>query len=151
MSSKLTEVSNNKAFKGWQKVFSHESSELKCKMNFGVYLPQQAETTKLPVIYFLSGLTCSEGNFIQKSGIQKYASDYSVIIVNPDTSPRGEDIPDDSDYDFGIGASFYVDAIQEPWNKNFKMYTYITKELRGLINREFPVLTSQQSIMGHRY
>lgn len=121
-------------------------------MNFGVYLPPQSENDKpLGVIYFLSGLTCTEANFIQKSGVQKYASEHGVIIINPDTSPRGDGIPDDpKSWDFGMGAGFYVDATQEPWKKNYRMYSYITKELVTLINDEFPEIIGQQSIMGHR-
>ncbi|CAG5095070.1 Similar to ESD: S-formylglutathione hydrolase (Sus scrofa) [Cotesia congregata] len=123
--------------------------ELKCKMNFGVYLPPQAELEPVPVIYWLSGLTCTEANFIQKAGAQRYASEHGVILVIPDTSPRGECIPDDPEYDFGMGAGFYVDAIQDPWKNHFRMYSYITKELPTLINHKFPVIAGQQSIMGH--
>ncbi|XP_034934655.1 S-formylglutathione hydrolase isoform X2 [Chelonus insularis] len=118
-------------------------------MNFGVYLPPQAEIEKVPVIYWLSGLTCTEMNFIQKAGAQKHAAKHGVILVIPDTSPRGDDIPDDPAYDFGKGAGFFVDAIQEPWKKNFRMYSYITKELPEIINKNFPILDDKQSIMGH--
>ncbi|XP_063974005.1 S-formylglutathione hydrolase [Diachasmimorpha longicaudata] len=147
--SQITLVSNNKCFGGWQKVYSHDSSELKCKMNFGIYLPPQAEFDPVPVIYWLSGLTCTEQNFITKAGAQGYASEHGVILVIPDTSPRGENIPNDKEYDLGQGAGFYVDATEEPWKENFRMYSYITKELPKLINDNFPVLPSQQSIMGH--
>ncbi|XP_015113781.1 S-formylglutathione hydrolase [Diachasma alloeum] len=147
--SEITLVSSNKCFGGWQKVYSHESSELKCKMNFGIYLPPQAEFEAVPVIYWLSGLTCTEQNFITKAGAQRCASEQGVILVIPDTSPRGEGIPDDKEYDLGQGAGFYVDSTEEPWKKNFRMYSYITKELPTLVNDKFPVLPSQQSIMGH--
>ncbi|XP_074027252.1 S-formylglutathione hydrolase isoform X1 [Leptinotarsa decemlineata] len=146
----LTEVSSNKSFGGVQKVFSHDSKELGCTMKFGVYLPPQAEEKKLPVIYWLSGLTCTEANFIEKSGAQRYAAEYGVIIVNPDTSPRGLNIPGDSEsYDFGVGAGFYLNATQEPWKKNYRMFSYVTSELPKIVNDNFPVAVGQQSIMGH--
>ncbi|XP_043476969.1 S-formylglutathione hydrolase isoform X1 [Leptopilina heterotoma] len=143
-------VSNNKIFGGWQKVYSHESTELKCKMNFGVYLPPQAESGPVPVIYWLSGLTCTETNFIQKAGAQKYAAEQGVMIVAPDTSPRGLNLPgEETSWDFGTGAGFYVDATEEPWKNNYKMYSYVTKELPALINEKFPAIPEKQSIMGH--
>lgn len=148
----LTEISSNKIFGGFQKVFSHESKHLGCVSKFGVYLPPQAEQKKLPVIYWLSGLTCSEANFIEKSGAQKYAAEHGVIIVNPDTSPRNLNIAGDSEsWDFGVGAGFYVDATQDPWKKNYKMYSYVTSELIQIIGENFPILEGKQSIMGHRY
>lgn len=119
-------------------------------MNFGIFLPPQAEAGPVPVIYWLSGLTCTEANFIQKAGAQRSAAEHGVILVIPDTSPRGDDIPNDEAYDFGKGAGFYVDAIKDPWKENFRMYSYVTKELPALINEKFPVLPGQQSIMGHR-
>ncbi|XP_076676307.1 S-formylglutathione hydrolase-like [Andrena cerasifolii] len=146
----INEVSSNKVFGGWQKVYSHESQELGCKMNFGIFLPPQVEAGSVPVIYWLSGLTCTEANFIQKSGAQKYASEHGVILVSPDTSPRNLNIPgQDDDWDFGSGAGFYVDATMEPWNKNYRMYSYVTKELPALINEKFPAMPHTQSIMGH--
>ncbi|KAJ8968558.1 hypothetical protein NQ314_002222 [Rhamnusium bicolor] len=118
----LTEHQSHRSFGGYQKVYSHESKELGCTMKFGVYLPPQVEERKLPVIYFLSGLSATEQNFIIKSGAQRYAAEYGVILVNPDTSPRGDHIPDDPDsMDFGIGAGFFVNATQEPWKKHFKI------------------------------
>lgn len=168
----LKEISSNKSFGGWQKVYTHESSELGCSMKFGVYLPPQAEEKKFPVLYWLSGLTCTEANFIEKSGAQRsvyltvlwmcgnylyftfsrYASDHGVIIVNPDTSPRDLNIPGDSDaYDFGVGAGFYLNATQDPWKKNYRMYSYVTAELPAIINSNFgELLDGKQSIMGHR-
>lgn len=121
-------------------------------MNFGVYLPPQVEEGTVPVIYWLSGLECTEANFIQKAGAQKYAAEYGVILVAPDTSPRGLNIPGEEDsWDFGTGAGFYVDASNEPWKTNYRMYSYITKELPELVNEKFPVTPGQQSIMGHRW
>ncbi|CAH1108970.1 unnamed protein product [Psylliodes chrysocephalus] len=147
----LTEESSNKIFGGYQKIFSHDSEEVGCKMRFGVYLPPQVEENKkLPVIYWLSGLTCSEANFVEKSGAQRYAAEYGIIIVNPDTSPRGLNIPGDSEnWDFGVGAGFYVNATKEPWKKNYRMFSYITSELPKLINNNFPAAEGLQSIMGH--
>lgn len=121
-------------------------------MNFGVYLPPQAESGPVPVIYWLSGLTCTETNFIQKAGAQKYAAEQGVMIVAPDTSPRGLNLPgEETSWDFGTGAGFYVDATEEPWKNNYKMYSYVTKELPALINEKFPVIPDKQSIMGHRF
>ncbi|XP_071078688.1 S-formylglutathione hydrolase-like isoform X1 [Haliotis cracherodii] len=146
----LTEVSSNKMFGGWQKVFSHESSEVKCTMKFGIYLPPQAEGGKIPVLYWLSGLTCTEQNFVTKAGAQKVAAELGIILVAPDTSPRGCNIEgEDESYDFGSGAGFYVDATQEKWKTNYRMYSYITKELPALINSNFPVLSDKQGVTGH--
>lgn len=120
-------------------------------MKFAIYLPSHAEEGSVPVIYWLSGLTCTEANFSEKSGAQKYAAEHGILLVIPDTSPRGLHIPgEDDSYDFGSGAGFYVDATMEPWKKNYRMYSYITKELPSLINKEFPTLSDKQSIMGHR-
>ncbi|CAL1683970.1 unnamed protein product [Lasius platythorax] len=148
--SELTQVQSNKIFGGWQKVYSHNSTELGCKMKFAVYLPPQVEEGPVPVIYWLSGLTCTEANFSEKAGAQKYAANYGVLLVIPDTSPRGLNIPgEDDSYDFGSGAGFYVDATREPWKKNYRMYSYVTKELPALVNKEFATLPDRQSIMGH--
>lgn len=148
--SELIQVQKHKIFGGWQKVYSHNSTELGCAMKFAVYLPPQAEKSSVPVIYWLSGLTCTEANFSEKAGAQKYAAEHGIILVIPDTSPRGLDIPGENDsYDFGSGAGFYVDATCEPWAKNYRMYSYITKELPALINKEFSTLPNKQSIMGH--
>ncbi|XP_049949153.1 S-formylglutathione hydrolase isoform X1 [Schistocerca serialis cubense] len=146
----LIELSSNRCFGGYQKVFSHESSELRCQMNFAVYLPPQSEERSLPVIYWLSGLTCTEQNFIQKAGAQRYAAAHGVIIVCPDTSPRGVNLPGEGDsWDFGSGAGFYVDSVTDPWQKHYRMYSYVTKELPDIINTNFPVLADKVSIMGH--
>jgi S-formylglutathione hydrolase len=119
-------------------------------MNFGIFIPPQAESAKVPVIYWLSGLTCTEQNFITKAGAQQYGAKHGVIIVAPDTSPRGCNIEgEEESWDFGTGAGFYVDATKEKWKKNYRMYSYITKELPRVIEANFPVLEGQQSIMGH--
>lgn len=131
-------------------MFAHESKELGCSMNFAIYLPPQAEDGKVPLIFWLSGLTCTEQNFITKAGAHRYAAEHGVAIVCPDTSPRGLQIPgEDDSWDFGSGAGFYVDATAEPWKKNYRMYSYVTKELPEVIFGNFPVSSDRVSIMGH--
>ncbi|KAL0850239.1 hypothetical protein ABMA28_012090 [Loxostege sticticalis] len=150
---KLQLVSSNKSFGGYQKVYSHESSELKCKMNFSIYLPPQAEgDVKLPVIFYLSGLTCTEQNFITKSGFQRYAAEHGIIVVGPDTSPRGVKVPgDDESWDFGVSAGFYVDATKDPWSTNYRMASYVNSELYELIQTAFSNVVDPEKIgiMGH--
>lgn len=145
-------VASNKCHGGYQKIYSHHSKELSCEMKFAIYLPPQCDdsTTKLPVLYWFSGLTCNELNFIQKAGAQRYAAEHGIIIVCPDTSPRGVNLPGEDDaYDFGSGAGFYVDAITDPWNKHYKMFTYVTKELIEVVNHNFPTVEGSQSVFGH--
>lgn len=145
----LTGVSKNKVYGGWQKVFSHKSQELDCDMKFGIFLPTKSFVENCSVIYWLSGLTCNEQNFIGKAGAQKYAEEYGVILVNPDTSPRNCGIEgEDESWDFGTGAGFYVDATEPKWKKHYRMFSYVTKELVNLVNKSFPT-TGKQSIMGH--
>jgi S-formylglutathione hydrolase len=136
------------AFGGTQEVWKHQSTAVSCEMKVGVYLPPQAKTQKCPVVYWLSGLTCTEQNFISKANAQKYAAKHGVIIVAPDSSPRGEDVPDDEKYDLGQGAGFYLNATQEPWAKHFQMYEYVVNELPALIEANFPA-TQARSIFGH--
>ncbi|NWR31126.1 ESTD hydrolase, partial [Tachuris rubrigastra] len=146
----LKQVSSNKCFEGFQKVFEHDSAELKCKMKFGIYLPPKAETGKCPVLYWLSGLTCTEQNFITKAGFQQAAAEHGLIVVAPDTSPRGCNIEgEDESWDFGTGAGFYVDATEDPWKTNYRMYSYIKDELPKLINANFPTDPERMSIFGH--
>ncbi|TWW80220.1 S-formylglutathione hydrolase [Takifugu flavidus] len=146
----LTLVSSNKCAGGFQKVFEHDSSELKCKMKFAVFIPPKAETEKCAVLYWLSGLTCTEQNFITKAGSQLPAAEHELIIVAPDTSPRGCKLEgEDESWDFGSGAGFYVDATQEPWRTNYRMYSYVTEELPRLINANFPTDPDRMSISGH--
>lgn len=144
----MQRVEQRASFGGWQEVWQHTSGTLNCEMKFAIYFPKAAQHKKLPVIYWLSGLTCTEQNFITKAGAQQAASEHEVIIVAPDTSPRGEDVANDDAYDLGQGAGFYVNASQEPWAKHFQMFDYITKELPELISANFPV-TDKASIMGH--
>ncbi|KAK1169726.1 S-formylglutathione hydrolase-like isoform X1 [Acipenser oxyrinchus oxyrinchus] len=146
----LTQVSSNKCFDGFQKVFEHDSTELKCKMRFGIYLPPKAEGGKCPVLYWLSGLTCTEQNFITKAGSQQEAAEHGIIIVCPDTSPRGCNIEgEDESWDFGTGAGFYVNATEDQWKVNYRMYSYITEELPHLISSNFPADSERMSISGH--
>ncbi|QSL93181.1 S-formylglutathione hydrolase [Ectopseudomonas toyotomiensis] len=144
-------VSSNKSFGGWHKRYRHRSSCLNCDMVFAVYLPPQAEQgAKLPVLYWLSGLTCTDENFMQKAGAQRMAAELGLIIVAPDTSPRGEGVADDANgaYDFGLGAGFYVNATQEPFARHYRMYDYVVQELPALIEANFPV-SGKRGIAGH--
>ncbi len=147
----IENISNTKSFGGWHKQYTHASSTLNCDMRFAIFLPPQiAQGTKVPVLYWLSGLTCTDENFMQKAGAFRLAAELGIAIVAPDTSPRGENVPDDADnaYDFGLGAGFYVNATEAPWNRHYQMYDYVTKELPSLIEENFPV-SAQRAISGH--
>ena len=148
----LETVSSARSFGGTQLVYRHLSSETGTPMRFAAYLPPAAEQGMVPVVFFLAGLTCTEENFTVKAGAQRIASELGVMLVAPDTSPRGEGVPDDPDgaYDFGLGAGFYVDATQEPWARNYRMRSYVELELPALLAAEMPAADmSRQSIMGH--
>jgi S-formylglutathione hydrolase len=147
----IEQIANQKSFNGWQQRFTHQSSTLNCAMTFSIYMPPQAEHTAVPVLYWLSGLTCTDENFSQKSGAQKYAAKYGVAIVIPDTSPRGDDVPGDPEgkIDFGHSAGFYLNATQQPWAKHYQMYSYITEELPAIINANFLVDGERSGIFGH--
>jgi S-formylglutathione hydrolase len=143
-------LSAHSSFGGKVVFYSHHSQVCNSTMRFSIYLPPQAQSRSLPVLYFLSGLTCTEENFMAKSGVQKYAADHGLIVVAPDTSPRNTGIADeDQDWDFGSGAGFYVDATEEPWRSHYQMYSYVTEELPSLIHQNFPTLPDQQGIFGH--
>jgi len=147
--SLIENISASKVFGGWHKQYSHQSTTLNCTMRFAIYLPPQVESgEKVPVLYWLSGLTCTDENFMQKSGAQRIAAELGIAIVAPDTSPRGIDIADDDGYDLGQGAGFYLNATQVPWEKHYKMYDYVVSELPTLIESTFPV-THHRSIAGH--
>ncbi len=134
---------------GHQEVWKHASSTLQCEMRFGVYLPRAALSgQRCPVLYWLSGLTCTEQNFITKSGAQRYAAQHNVIVITPDTSPRGDDVADDPAYDLGKGAGFYLNATQQPWARHYRMYDYVVDELPALVEAHFPV-TDARAISGH--
>ena len=145
----LTEISSTKSFGGWLKRYKHYSPTLKCDMIFAIYLPPQAETRKVPLLWWLSGLTCTDENFMQKAGAQRIAAELGIAIACPDTSPRGTELPGENDsYDFGSGAGFYVNATQTPWNQHYQMYDYVANELPALIHANFP-LNGKEAISGH--
>ena len=142
-------ISENRAFGGVQGVYSHASEACQCDMTFGLFLPEEAEDGPVPLLWFLSGLTCTHENAMVKSGAQRWASEAGIAVVFPDTSPRGEQANDDEDYDLGQGAGFYVDALDLPWAAHYQMWSYITDELPGLLFDSFPVAEAAQSITGH--
>lgn len=145
----LTLLSATKSFGGWVKRFKHTSSTLNCEMIFAIYLPPQAENTAVPLLWWLSGLTCNDENFMQKAGAQRLAAELGIAIICPDTSPRGVDLPgEDDSYDFGSGAGFYLNATREPWSKHYHMYDYIAQELPELVHAHLP-LNGKQAISGH--
>lgn len=144
----MKQLSKNKIFGGWHERYSHSSKTTNTEMTFAIYLPPQAADRRVPVLYFLSGLTCTDENFSTKAGAQQYAAKYGLALVIPDTSPRGKNVPDDKTYDLGQGAGFYLNATQNPWSQHYHMYDYIVEELPELIEANFPV-TNQRSIFGH--
>lgn len=150
MSGLVSLVNESLCFGGKVGFYRHQSRVCNCEMRFGVFVPPQAEKKRVPVLYFLSGLTSTEENFLMKSGVQKYAAEYGLMIVAPDTSPRNTGTPgEDDDWNLGTGAGFYVDATAEPWNKHYQMYSYVVKELPQLIAENFAVESDKQGIFGH--
>jgi S-formylglutathione hydrolase len=147
----LESLSRSRCFGGVQHVFRHRSTETGTDMRFAAFVPPQAEAAPVPVLWFLSGLTCTEENFTTKAGAQRVAAELGLLIVAPDTSPRGEGVPDDpaGAYDFGLGAGFYVDATQPPWARHYRMESYLLKELPALIAAELPADLRRQAISGH--
>ena len=148
----IEQIGANKSFGGSQLRYKHLSRVLNCEMVFSVYLPPQVEGgVRVPVLFWLSGLTCTDENFVTKAGAQQFAARYGVAIVAPDTSPRGVGVPDDPEraYDFGLGAGFYVNATEQPWATYYRMYDYIVDELPGLVASEFPVDIARSGIFGH--
>lgn len=142
-------ISENRCFGGQQRRYRHDSQTLGVAMTFSIFLPPQAEDASVPVMYWLSGLTCTDENFVQKAGAQRLAAELGLAIVCPDTSPRGTDLPGEHDsYDFGSGAGFYVNATREPWSAHYRMYDYVADELPALVRQHFPV-TELCSISGH--
>lgn len=146
----LNKVSEQLTFGGRQIRYTHQSAVLNCQMQFSVFLPPQAEQQKVPVLYWLSGLTCTDENFSSKAGAQRVAAELGIALIIPDTSPRGEGVADDENgaYDFGLGAGFYVNATRAPYAEHYQMYDYILHELPQLIAAHFPV-TDKRSISGH--
>jgi len=144
----MERIEHRAAFGGWQDVYQHRSQVLGCEMKVAVYLPPQAATQTLPVLYWLSGLTCTEQNFITKAGAQRYAAEHGVMLVAPDTSPRGDDVADAEGYDLGKGAGFYLNATEQPWAAHYRMYDYIVDELPALLEAHLPA-SGARSISGH--
>tara|TARA_Y100000741_G_scaffold242665_1_gene185949 strand:- start:193 stop:1023 length:831 start_codon:yes stop_codon:yes gene_type:complete len=140
-------VEKHRSHNGSQEVYKHFSETTNCIMRFAVYIPDSSKDCSL--LYFLSGITCNEQNFIQKSGYQQFASKYQVAVIVPDTSPRGEGVPDNEDYRLGCGAGFYLNATVEPWSNNYKMYDYVTRDLPNLISNNFQFSKSKIGIFGH--
>ena len=146
----LDVVSEHRCFGGVQGIYRHQSSCTKTEMRFSVFVPSIASKQACSVLWFLSGLTCTEENFTVKAGAQQHAERCGIVLAIPDTSPRGAGIEgEDESYDFGTGAGFYLDATQPPWNANYRMYSYITQELQNLVVENFPVDRDRQSITGH--
>ena len=147
---KLEIVSENKSFGGRQLVVRHPSTATGTDMTFSIYLPRQAETGgKLPIVWYLSGLTCTHANVTEKGEYRAACAELGLVFVAPDTSPRGDGVPDADEYDFGKGAGFYVDATEEPWAANYRMWSYVTDELPALVSAEFPADMDRQGITGH--
>ena len=147
----LDVVSQSRCFDGIQFTYRHQSSETATEMRFAAFIPPQADQRPVPIVWYLSGLTCTEENFTVKAGAQRIAAELGLLLIAPDTSPRGDGVPGDpaGSYDFGLGAGFYVDAMQEPWSRNYRMATYIERELPTLVKSELPADMTRQSIMGH--
>jgi S-formylglutathione hydrolase len=144
-------LSTQRCFGGEQRRYKHHAQSLGCDMVVSVFLPPQASETQVPAVYYLSGLTCTDENFVSKAGAQRHAAALGLAIVAPDTSPRGDGVPDDPEgaWDFGLGAGFYINATQAPWSEHYHMYDYVVDELPLLVNQELPVAQNRTSIMGH--
>ncbi|CAM3271774.1 MULTISPECIES: S-formylglutathione hydrolase [Yersinia] len=148
MHTSIELLEEHRMFGGWQQRYRHISRSLNCNMTFSIYLPPPRDDNPPPVLYWLSGLTCNDENFTLKAGAQRIAAELGLVLVMPDTSPRGEDVPNDENYDLGQGAGFYLNATQKPWSANFRMYDYVSEELPALIRQHFSV-SERQSISGH--
>ncbi len=150
MSAAPETLSRHTAFGGAVSFHRHAAAETACEMRFAVYLPPQAERRRVPVVWYLAGLTCTEETFMVKAGAQRVAAELGLALVAPDTSPRGAPLPGDSDaWDFGVAAGFYLDATEEPWSRHYRMYSYITRELAALVEANFPIDPKRQGIFGH--
>ncbi len=142
-------ASENKCFGGTQGVYTHASSACGCEMTFGLFLPAEAQDGPVPLLWYLSGLTCTHENAMTKAGAQAWAAEHGIALVFPDTSPRGEDVADDEAYDLGKGAGFYVNATQAPWAPHFRMWDYVAEELPALLGERFALDMERQAITGH--
>ena len=146
----MEQIESVKEFGGYLNRYQHDSQSCNCRMTFSVYLPPRAETEKVPAVYWLSGLTCTDDNFRVKAGAQRYASELGLTLIIPDTSPRGENVADAAErYDLGQGAGFYVNATRQPWSRHYHMYDYVTRELPALIEANFAVIPGLKSVSGH--
>ncbi len=145
----MKQLESYKCYGGVLSVWEHESAVLNCTMKFSVFLPPQAENGDVPFVTYLSGLTCTHENFTTKAGAYGFAAAHGLAIIAPDSSPRGDDVPNDDAYDFGQGAGFYINATQEPWTKHFQMESYIVAELKDLVVDQFPVIEDKHGLMGH--
>lgn len=145
----MKEIETHVCFGGTLSVYEHESAVLGCTMTFSLFLPPQAKSGDVPLLTYLSGLTCTHDNFTIKAGAYGFAAREGIAILAPDTSPRGDDVPDEDSYDCGKGAGFYINATQKPWAQHYHMEDYIAKELNALVCQEFPVLADKQGITGH--
>lgn len=146
----MKQIESIKEFGGWLNRYQHASTVCNCDMTFSVYLPPKAATEKVPAVYWLSGLTCTDDNVRTKAGAQRYAAQLGIALIMPDTSPRGDTVADEPDrYDLGKGAGFYVNATQSPWARHYQMYDYVTRELPALIEQELPLIPGLKSITGH--
>ena len=142
-------ISENASFRGTQGVYSHRSTACNCDMTFALFLPEEAQQGPVPLMWFLSGLTCTHENAMTKAGAQAWAAEHGIAVVFPDTSPRGDDVADDDAYDLGKGAGFYVNATQDPWAPHFQMWDYIADELPALLGENFELDMDRQAICGH--
>ncbi len=150
MSTEIKLVKQHQCFGGTLSYYFHSSSTCNIEMRFSIYQPPQAKLKSFPVLYFLSGLTCTEENFMAKAGAQQFANKYGLILIAPDTSPRNTNIAgEDDDWDLGTGAGFYINATSEPWKKHYQMYSYVVEELPEIITKNFPIQPDKQSIFGH--
>ncbi len=150
MSQPFETISQHRSFGGTVGFYRHQAASTGCAMRFAVFTPPQAPAVRVPVLYYLAGLTCSEETFMIKAGAQRVAAELGIMLVAPDTSPRGLNLPGEADaWDFGVGAGFYVDATEAPWSKHYRMYTYVTQELRALISAHFPADAARTGIFGH--
>jgi len=148
--ARVRRVSRVRCFEGWQERWMHDSATCSCPMHFSIYLPPQAEYGPVPTVYWLSGLTCTDENFVTKAGAQRYAAELGLAIVCPDTSPREVDLQGEHDsWDFGSGAGFYINATREPWARHYRMHDYVVEELPALVEARFPVLAGVRSVSGH--
>ena len=142
-------ISENRAFGGIQGVYSHLSQTCRCEMTFGLFLPEEAQFGPVPLLWYLSGLTCTHENAMVKAGAQQWAAEQGIALIYPDTSPRGDKVADDPEYDLGQGAGFYVNATRKPWAPHYNMWDYIAEDLPSMVQEKFPLDMTRQSIMGH--